>query len=191
MPRGRRRRLAASSAVPPRLSIADRQPRQGIHAGVSFHDIATRYPFKARSTGPSDRDYERLLGLRTGLRRFLHWSEAQAHAAGLTPAQHQLLLVIRGHGSPCGPTIAETAEYLVLRHHSAVGLIDRAAAAGLVVRTPDHEKPGTVRLSLTALGAERLDALAEVHMEELARLAPTMEALWRTFGEASPDAPQS
>jgi hypothetical protein len=42
-------------------------------------------------------DYEHLLELRTGLRRFLRWSEDQAKAAGLTPAKRQLLLAIRGH----------------------------------------------------------------------------------------------
>ena len=34
------------------------------------------------------------------LRRFLHWSEEQAVAVGLTPAQHQLLLAIRGQAGP-------------------------------------------------------------------------------------------
>jgi DNA-binding MarR family transcriptional regulator len=143
-----------------------------------------------RITGrPTARDYQHLLELRTGLRRFLRWSETQARAAGLTPAQHQLLLAIRGHPDPRGPTIGEIADYLVLRHHSAVGLTDRAAAAGLVARNPDHERPATVRLSLTALGSESLDALAGLHMEELARLAPTMEALWHTLAQtrATPD----
>jgi DNA-binding MarR family transcriptional regulator len=135
--------------------------------------------------GPTDRDYERLLELRTSLRRFLHWSETQAKAAGLTPAQHQLLLAVRGHGDSRGPTIGEIADHLVLRHHSAVGLIDRAVAAGLIVRSPDRERAGTVRLSLTDLGSERLEALAELHMEELARLAPTMRALWSTLGAGS------
>ena len=81
-------------------------------------------------------DFEYLLALRTGLRRFLHWSEHQARAAGITPAQHQLLLAIKGHPDPAGPTIGDVANYLVLRHHSAVGLIDRAATAGLVTREP-------------------------------------------------------
>jgi DNA-binding MarR family transcriptional regulator len=92
-------------------------------------------------------------------------------------------LAIRGHGDRRGPTIGEIADYLVLRHHSAVGLIDRAVAAGLVVRSHDDERPGTVSLSLTTLGGKRLDALAASHMEELARLAPTMEVLWRTVDQ--------
>jgi DNA-binding MarR family transcriptional regulator len=79
-------------------------------------------------------DFEHLLELRSGLRRFLSWSEQCAKAVGLTGAKHQLLLAIKGHPDPAGPTIGELAEYLGLRHHSAVGLVDRAARAGLVER---------------------------------------------------------
>lgn len=127
----------------------------------------------------SDRDYERLLQLRSGLRRFLHWSEERARGAGLTPAQHQLLLAVRGHPDQRGPTIGQVAEYLQLRHHSAVGLTDRAAAAGLVQRIPDAEHPGTVRLTLTSTGARHLAELSELHLAELQRLASMMEGLWR------------
>src|SRR5580698_1525208 len=102
----------------------------------------------------TDADYEDLLTLRTGLRRFLRWSEQQAEDAGLTPAQHQLLLAIRGHPDPRGPTIGEVADYLLLRHHSAVGLIDRADAAGLVQRSRDPEDHRVVRLQLTAMGTK-------------------------------------
>ncbi|MDQ6732482.1 MAG: MarR family transcriptional regulator [Actinomycetota bacterium] len=122
-------------------------------------------------------DYQRLRKPRTGLRQFLHWSETQARTVGLTPAQHQLLLAIRGHLDPPGPTIGDIADYLVLQHHSADRLTDRAAAAGLVIRRHDHTHRGTVRLSLTHLGSERLDALAGMHVKEHARLAPTMETL--------------
>jgi DNA-binding MarR family transcriptional regulator len=123
-------------------------------------------------------DLERLLELRTGLRGFLRWSERQSRAAGLTPAQHQLLLAIEGHPDPAGPTVGNVADYLLLRHHSAVGLIDRAVAAGLVERGPDADSRATVRLGLTAKGAAKLDELAASHREELRRLAPTMRALW-------------
>jgi DNA-binding MarR family transcriptional regulator len=129
-------------------------------------------------TTPTDEDYRRLLELRAGLRRFLSWSEEQARAAGVTPAQHQLLLAIRGHGGERGPTIGDVAGYLLLRHHSAVGLIDRAEAAGLVVRGPDPDNPSAVRLRLTEAGSRRLEALSELHLAELEHLAPTMHALW-------------
>jgi DNA-binding MarR family transcriptional regulator len=127
---------------------------------------------------PTDEDYRRLLELRTGLRRFLRWSERRAAEAGLTPAQHQLLLAIRGHPDPRGPTIGDVADSLLLRHHSAVGLVDRAATAGLVERGPDPDSQSVVRLRLTEKGAVQLEALSEQHLEELAHLAPTLHALW-------------
>src|SRR5580698_1995664 len=119
-----------------------------------------------------DADYEDLLALRTGLRRFLRWSEQQAEDAGLTPAQHQLLLAIRGHPDPRGPTIGEVADYLLLRHHSTIGLVDRAEEAGLVTRTRDEHDQRAIRLGLTPGGAARLEALSALHLEELKRLAP-------------------
>jgi DNA-binding MarR family transcriptional regulator len=126
-----------------------------------------------------DHDYEDLLALRTGLRRLLRWSEQQAEAAGLTPAQHQLLLAIRGHRDRRGPTVGEVADYLLLRHHSAVGLVDRAEAAGLIKRVRDPEDHRVVRLQLTAAGTKRLEALADLHREELERLALRLPTAWR------------
>jgi DNA-binding MarR family transcriptional regulator len=123
-------------------------------------------------------DFQHLLALRTGLRQFLNWSELQARAAGITPAQHQLLLAIKGHPDPDGPTVGDVANYLVLRHHSAVGLIDRAVAAGLVTRTPDASNHSSVRLALTLAGLEKLDRLSETHLDELKHLAPAMRSLW-------------
>jgi DNA-binding MarR family transcriptional regulator len=127
---------------------------------------------------PTDHDYRRLLELRTGLRQFLRWSEEQATAVGITPAQHQLLLVIRGHSDHRGPTIGDVAGALLLRHHSAVGLVDRAVDAGLVDRYVDADDHRVVRLRLTPLGARRLRQLSGAHLEELRRLAPRMRSLW-------------
>jgi DNA-binding MarR family transcriptional regulator len=126
----------------------------------------------------SDDVYARLLALRTGLRRFERWSEQQAQATGLTPAQHQLLLAVRGHDGTLGPTIGEVADYLLLRHHSAVGLVDRAEAAGLVYRTRDKDDHRIVRLHLTEVGADRIEALSALHLEELDRLALKLPSAW-------------
>ena len=119
----------------------------------------------------TDDTYARLLALRTGLRRFQQWSEQQARSAGLTPAQHQLLLAVRGHGDERGPTIGELADYLLVRHHSVVGLVDRAEAAGLVVRERGLDDHRLVRVLLTDLGAERLETLSALHLEEIERLS--------------------
>ncbi len=129
----------------------------------------------------TDREFEQLLELRTGLRRFLHWSEEQAKAAGITPAQHQLMLAVRGHPGGGNPTIGELAECLLLRPHSTSELIDRAVSAGLVTRSPDAANASIVRVALTERGAETLRGLAAVHLQELAELGPTMRALWRAI----------
>jgi DNA-binding MarR family transcriptional regulator len=136
-------------------------------------------------------DFEHLLRLRTGLRRFLRWSEEEARAAGLTSAQHQLLLAIRGHPGKVAPTIGEIADYLVLRHHSAGELIDRAEDAGLVLRSPDPINGTQVRVSLTATGRAKLTRLAETHLAELAHLAPTMRALWDALDANADSAPRN
>jgi DNA-binding MarR family transcriptional regulator len=133
---------------------------------------------------PTDEDYRRLLEFRTGLRQFMRWSETQARAAGITPAHHQLLLAIRGHDDPRGPMIGDAARYLQLRHQSVVGLVDRAESAGLVKRTPDPDNYRAVRLRLTPLGEEKLEALSALALEELAHLAPTMRVLWRQLDRA-------
>ncbi len=131
----------------------------------------------------TDEQYAQLLQLRTGLRRFLHWSEEQAVEHGLTPAQHQLLLAVRGSSARGGPTIGELSQALVLRHHSVVGLVDRAQSAGLVARRRDPARQSLVRVRLTDLGRKALRGLALVHLRETAELAPAMQALWLAIAE--------
>lgn len=116
----------------------------------------------------SDEDFAELLRFRDGLRRFLHWSEEQAKAQGLTPAQHQLLLAVRGHAGGA-PSIGEIAEHLLLRHHSVVELVDRAETAGLVRRLTDADDHRVVRVELTADGGRRLTQLSAAHLDELSR----------------------
>jgi DNA-binding MarR family transcriptional regulator len=128
---------------------------------ISYYDM---------SRGLSDSDYQQLLAYRDSLRQFLYWSEQQAFDAGITPAQHQLLLAIRGHAGGT-PTIGDVADHLLLRHHSVVGLVDRAERAGLVERRVDADDHRLVRLRLTAGGSRRLAALAAAHLDELDRLA--------------------
>ena len=122
-------------------------------------------------------DYANLLRFRTELRRFESWSRDQAQKAGLTHAQHQLLLAVKGHADSEGPTIGEAAEYLNIRHHSAVGLVDRVERAGLLRRTQDAVDSRAVRLRLTELGEERIAQLTELHVVELKRLAPVLRHL--------------
>jgi DNA-binding MarR family transcriptional regulator len=117
-----------------------------------------------------DEDFRRLLEFRDSLRLFLRWSESEARSHGLTPAQHQLLLAIRGHEG-ARPSVGELAEHLLLRHHSVVELVDRAEVAGLVRRFVDDDDHRIVRVGLTPVGARRLTSLAAAHLDELERWA--------------------
>jgi DNA-binding MarR family transcriptional regulator len=123
----------------------------------------------------ADSDYRRLLAFRSELRDFTRWSEQAAQAAGLTPALHQLMLVIRGHHSEGGPTVSEAADALHIRHHSAVELAQRAEGVELIRRTRDSADHRQVHLHLTALGQARLETLTRQHLPRIRALAGVLE----------------
>jgi DNA-binding MarR family transcriptional regulator len=116
-------------------------------------------------------EYESLLAFRMALRRLLHWSREREAAAGLTPAQHELLLVLQVYPDSAGPTISQLADYLSIRPHSAVQLADRVQALGLVRRHRDDIDRRLVRLQLTPAGRRRVQDLDPIHSEELRKLA--------------------
>jgi DNA-binding MarR family transcriptional regulator len=122
-------------------------------------------------------DFERLLEFRVTLRRFERWSEDQAHEAGVTHVQHQLLVAIKGHRGDTPPAVRELADYLPLRAHSTVELIDRGEAAGLVDRTTDPDDARVVRVRLTATGDRILQQLTRAHLDRLHELAGVLDGL--------------
>lgn len=125
-------------------------------------------------------DYERLLSFRTELRDFLRWSEQAAHEAQLTPSLHQLLLVVRGHPAPPGPTIGQAAAELHIRHHSAVELAQRAETIGLLGRIRDHTDHRQVHLELTDHGRAQLESLTREHLARIKTLARTLQSVVQT-----------
>jgi DNA-binding MarR family transcriptional regulator len=126
--------------------------------------------------------YARLAALRAGIRSYLAWAEERAREHDMTPAQVQLALAIRSYDDPAGPTLTDLADTLLLRHHSVVGLVDRAELAGLVRRSRDLEHRSRVHVRLTPEGAERLETLSVLHLEWLAEAAPRFAEVWGSFG---------
>ena len=133
----------------------------------------------ARPRNLNLKDYRALAGIRRGMRQFLEFSAQAARDAGLTPAQHQALLAIKGMEGPV--TVGTLAAWLGIRHHSAVGLVDRLAKAKLVVRISDPQDRRRMRLKLTPRADAKLAALSQVHRAELRRfsaaLAPLLSVL--------------
>ena len=134
-------------------------------------------PGRVRRARPTVEDFQHLLAFRITLRRFQHWSERQAIAVGLTPAQHQLLVAIKGHPGRLAPTIGELAASLLLRHHSTVELVDRAVAADLVSREADAADARLVRVNLTGRGDRLVIKLTQAHLAELRKLAVALYEL--------------
>ncbi len=139
----------------------------------------------AQSPKLTDDDYARLLEFRTAIRKFLKYSKTQAASHGLTPTQHQLLLAVRGHPAPGGPTIGDIAASLLIRHHSAVELVDRAEKAGLVKREQDASDQRVVRLRLTRDGAAKLERISSANLAEIARLGPEFTDVWAAIERLS------
>ncbi len=125
----------------------------------------------------SKTEFEMLAAFRYALRQFLRFSEEAAQAVGLTPQQHQVLLSIKGFPGRDEITIGELAERLQIRHHSAVGLVDRLVTEGLVKREPATADRRQVYVVLTRRGSEMLEQLTATHREELRRMGPQLKQL--------------
>ncbi len=116
-----------------------------------------------------------LAQFRYALRKFLRFSENVARKVGVTPQQHQLLLGIQGFSGRGSASVSELAEFLQERHHSVVGLVERAEQSGLVRRTQDAADRRVVNVTLTARGKRILLRLTRRHYEEARRLSGLWE----------------
>ena len=95
-------------------------------------------------------------------------------------------MAIKGHPGSASPTIGDLANYLLLRPHSAVELVDRAEAAGLVRRVPDPADARVVRVELTNRGDLLVTRLTQKHLEELHKLAAVLGQLTERPNGSSP-----
>jgi len=125
----------------------------------------------------SEREYEMLASFRHTLRRFVHFSEEAAREVGLTPQQHQALLAIKGFRGRGQLTIGELADSLQIKHHSAVGLVDRLVDQGLAMRMPAVDDRRQVLVTVTAHGLDLLSVLTATHRRELKRVGPELRTL--------------
>src|SRR5580698_6317657 len=104
--------------------------------------------------------YRSLAEFRYRIRKFLHFSENAARAAGLEPQQHQLLLAVKGFAAEeDGPTVGYLAERLQLRHHTTVEMIDRMEQRAMVCRREGKQDRRRVIISLTKTAEDLLKSL--------------------------------
>ena len=133
-------------------------------------------PPRASSSSPrvSKQDYVALASFREALRRFLNFSSEAAREAGLSAQQHQALLVLKGTPERDFASVGELAERLHLKHHSAVGLVNRLAKRRLVKRIPAKDDRRKVNLLLTEQGEKLIQQLSAAHRDELRVIAPEL-----------------
>ncbi|HLG69915.1 MAG TPA: MarR family transcriptional regulator [Chloroflexota bacterium] len=119
-------------------------------------------------------DLQALAEFRYQVRRYLHFSETAAKAAGLLPQQYQALGVLKGAPSGKDTTVAYLAERMQIQHHSAVGLVDRLVQRGLVERVRSEADRRQVLVRLTERGDAILSELVAHHLTELRAAAPSL-----------------
>ncbi|HML29291.1 MAG TPA: MarR family transcriptional regulator [Hyphomicrobium sp.] len=144
-------------------------------------EIPRKRSAKTRSASVKKADYEALAEFRYALRKFLAFSEEAASRAGLTPQQHQALLAIKGAPATDWLGISQIAERLLIRHHTAVELVDRLVGLGFVARMADPEDGRRIQVHVTKDGEERLRALSASHIEEVKNIQPTLRKLLKQF----------
>ncbi|HMN39077.1 MAG TPA: MarR family winged helix-turn-helix transcriptional regulator [Hyphomicrobium sp.] len=129
------------------------------------------------------KNYQALADFRYALRRFLAFSEKAAAQAGLTPQQYQALLAIKGARDQDELVIGDVAERLLVKHHSAVELVDRLQRNGFVTRAKDKADARRVTVKLSAKAERTIDGLAAAHLQELRGIRLVLEQLLGQFDE--------
>lgn len=127
------------------------------------------------------KSYEALADFRHALRQFFAFSEQEANASGLSPQQYQALLAIKGSQKGNDIGIQEIADRLLIRHHTAVELVDRLVRNGFVTRVRDKSDLRRVQVRLTAKTERIMEKLAAAHLRELKGIRPVLDQLLDQF----------
>ena len=124
-------------------------------------------------------DYQALSQFRYRLRIFLAFSNANALNTGLTSQQYQTLLTIKGFSGRRPMFVGELAEFLLIKHHSAVELVDRMSKLRLLKKAIDANDNRRVLVSLTGKGHLLLRRVATVNFKHLGSSSRTLSRISR------------
>ena len=133
----------------------------------------------------STSEYAMLASFRFKLRQFMSFSEDAAESVGLTQQQYQALLVVRAHAGPGLLTISDLAAQMLIRHHSAVGMVNRLEELGMVRREPASDDRRKVGIRLTPGGTRVFERLASIHRGELRRIGRDLSRFMSYFARAA------
>ena len=120
-------------------------------------------------------DYHALASFRYAVRKFLSFSKrALAMKADLTPEQYEALLALKAFASDRGLTISDLSERLQVKHHTAVGLVDKLEELRFVRRQRGVADRRQVFVRLTPAGSRVLAKVAVIHRREMRICSPEM-----------------
>ena len=117
-----------------------------------------------------------LAEFRFRLRRFLSFSEAASEEFGVPAQQYQLMQVVAAVPGDRAATISYIAERMLLRHNSAVELVDRVEKSGLVRRIADESDHRRSVVGITEEAEALLSQLVSRHLAELQSEGPALVA---------------
>ena len=129
------------------------------------NSIVVRYNLSMKQISPAE--YQAMAELRYRVRLFLREGDAAARAAGLEPQQYLMLLAIRGLPDNASAKIRSLADGLLIKHHSAVELIDRLEKNGYVRRARSREDRREVLVSILPKGQRVLERVVQQRINEL------------------------
>ena len=156
---------AAAGEPDDRGQAAEQQTSR--RGGVSAHEhIVVRYVSRCAS----DADYEGLLAFRDRAAALPALERAAGDAHGVTPAQYQLLLAIRGHPDGRADDRRRRRAPAAPAQQRGRTHRPRRSRPAWSSDVPTRESHRVVRLRLTPLGARRLRVLAALHLAEVRRL---------------------
>lgn len=171
--RARHERPSAATEDPP-LATARSKPR---------------LPQIAKRRALTHEDYRALGAFRHAMRKFLAFSESGAAAQAITPQQHQALLAIKAHVGADPISVSELAACLLIKTHSAVGLVARLVDRGLVERRPSDRDRRRIQLNLTRAGDRILEIISRKNLGKLKTTAPVFIELLNALEQLDLPAP--
>lgn len=169
-----RRRYRISYRCEPSRERQDKGP------SLTASESQSRTPLQSPSRRLGNDEYRAMGEFRRTLREFLAFSEQGTLEQGITSQQHQALLAIKSHPGPGAITIGELAESLLIKNHSAVGLVARLVERDLVARTESAEDRRRVLIELRPRGADILETISLRNLARLNRSAAILSRILRT-----------
>jgi len=124
-------------------------------------------------------EYRLIASWRATLRDFFTASKHILKGHSVTSMQYQALVAIRTSDDPEGINMNGLAAYLGVRHNSAVGLVNRLQAQGLVQRLRSDRDRRVAHLRLTQTGEATLRELVDAHREALMSIRTEIRRIFK------------